>query len=162
MIAGKDQGASVLLVLTPKGVPVIRERQSPQYQRGRKAFWKLPAGKIGISKKQSIVETPLQCAVREHGEESGIWVSSDSVVLMKVETVHPGILRYFFFSHTAEYRGELGESGEKERWEYSWALPKDILHGSDFLPNHQELVHSVDTVYNTLLEEIYRDVAVAH
>mgnify|MGYP001566744322 CR=1 FL=1 len=53
--------AAIVLVLTPEGIPLVREPNKPA-----PIFWKLPGGASNFG------ETAEQCALRELEEETGL------------------------------------------------------------------------------------------
>lgn len=65
-----QQHASVVLVLSPEGIPCVRD------WRKRDPLWKLPGGSSEGE------ETAAQCASRELKEETGICVAPEDLHLI--------------------------------------------------------------------------------
>ncbi|OGZ57412.1 MAG: hypothetical protein A3B96_03325 [Candidatus Spechtbacteria bacterium RIFCSPHIGHO2_02_FULL_43_15b] len=113
--------ASVVIVFTPRGIPLVREW-------GEKNFWKIPGGK------SENYETAEECAVREVMEEVGVDLSLEDLA----EIFRESNGEHTFVAFVARKRNVLefkkfGDEGEEVRI----FSPQDILSLKDLLPRHR-------------------------
>ncbi len=117
--------AVAILVVSPQGIPLVRDMQKPSPW-----FWKMPGGKSESG------ETPEQTAQRELREETGIDISlDDSNIIFEEDR---GTHMFYLFVVSADIKGlkEKGDEGE----EIKIFAKKDILSLKDILPPHAHIL----------------------
>lgn len=121
--------AVAVLIITPQGVPLIRDPKKPV-----PVFWKLPGGRSNAS------ETAEQTAVREVREEIGIIIKEKELRIIYQEDRENHILIIFRIDLPAlpqlKKRGDEGE-------EIKIFSPQEILSMNDFFPNHKRVVEKI-------------------
>lgn len=124
---GEKKGhASVVMVVTPKGIVVVREPTKP-----KPIYWKLPGG---MSEEG---ETPLQTAVRELAGETGVRVSPEK--FNQIYKRDKGRHDYYLFRVDLDFVPELARVGH-EGEEPAIMTPQEILGGNNFLPPQLEII----------------------
>lgn len=121
--------AVAVLVVTPPGIPLIRDPKKPA-----PLFWKLPGGR------SEGVETAPQAALRELKEEIGFSLREADLKIIHKERRD---------SHTLlVYRADLAELPAlkrkgNEREEIRIFRPAEILAMNDFFPNHRRIIEEI-------------------
>lgn len=121
--------AVAVLIITPQGVPLIRDPKKPV-----PVFWKLPGGRSNAP------ETAEQTAVREIKEEIGITIKEKELGIIHEEDRGNHVLIIFRINLSAlpqlKKRGDEGE-------EIKIFSPQEILSMNDFFPNHLRVVETI-------------------
>ena len=120
--------AVAVLIITPNGIPLIRDPKKPS-----PVFWKAPGGRSNAG------EGSEAAAIREIKEELGIALQKDDLVLLREEDKGSHVLAFFTAKLEAlpalKARGDEGE-------EIRLFSPEDILSMADFFPNHRKIFES--------------------
>jgi len=119
--------AAVVLILTPHGIPLVRDPTKPA-----PLFWKLPGGH-GESG-----EDARACAIREVKEETGLVIKT----LEELEVIEKSDHTLTVFkTHLASLTEllERGNDGEEVRV----FTPSEIARMQDFLPNHHAAIRHI-------------------
>ncbi|HUZ93023.1 MAG TPA: NUDIX domain-containing protein [Candidatus Paceibacterota bacterium] len=125
--------AVVVLIITPQGIPLIRDPKKPS-----PVFWKVPGGRsVGN-------ETAEAVAVREIKEEIGVTLSSRD--LMKVHEENRGSHVLACFTAKLGALPKLKAAGD-EGEEIKVFSPKEISALGGLFPNHR-------AVYGALLAKM--------
>jgi ADP-ribose pyrophosphatase YjhB (NUDIX family) len=124
MYADTHSYVAVVLIITPYGVPLVRDRRMLQPH-----YWKLPGGKGEPG------ETPEKTAARELLEETGLEVkATDLQVIACVQKKNHCI--YIFWGELPDVRHikQNGDEGEEVK-----VFPTaDVPFMEDLLPLHKE------------------------
>src|SRR6266516_4216101 len=102
-----------VLLLTPAGVPLIRDPKKPA-----PVYWKLPGGRSEVG------ETPEAAAAREIKEEIGVVLAEDDLFVVHEEDRGSHTL-VIFKAELPELKGLLKTGDERE--EIRVFSPKEIL-----------------------------------
>ena len=125
--------AVAVLVITPQGIPLIRDPKKPA-----PVFWKAPGGRGNAN------ETAKSAALRELREEIGVTLAEDDLVVVSEENKGSHILTLFAAKRPSlpaiKDRGDEGE-------EIRVFSPTEILAMTDFFPNHKK---SYENILKTL------------
>lgn len=121
--------ATAVILETPDGFPLISDPQKPLPR-----YWKFPGGRSQPG------EAPLQTAIRELKEETGVSVSSDELKLVheEIRTGSGSSHDFFVFSGKIIRKVKLlerGTEGEVVRY-FSREALKTL---PDLFPNHRNL-----------------------
>lgn len=116
--------AVAVLIITPQGVPLIRDPKKPA-----PVFWKAPGGRSEAG------ETAVGAAVREVKEEIGVALAEKELVVVYEED--RGSHTFALFSAKLKSLPELKSRGD-EGEEIKLFSPKEILVMPDFFPNHRK------------------------
>lgn len=121
--------AVAVLIITPQGIPLIRDPKKPP-----PVFWKAPGGRSNAG------ESAKAAAVREVNEEIGIKLKEDDLSISQEEDRGSHILTLFVARlaslPTLQDEGEGGE-------EIKIFSPKQILAMPDFFPNHRKAFEKI-------------------
>ena len=121
--------AVAVLIITPQGVPLIRDPKKPV-----PVFWKLPGWRSNVP------ETAEQTAVREIKEEIGITIEEKELGIIYQEDKGSHVLVIFRIDLPVlpqlKKRGDEGE-------EIKVFSPQEILSMNDFFPNHLRVVGTI-------------------
>lgn len=121
--------AVAVLIITPKGIPLIRDPKKPA-----PVFWKLPGGRGEES------ETARKCALREIEEEIGFILPNRVMEVVYSEDKGNHVLTIFSVKLLTTPRMKIvGNEGE----EIEMFSPREILEKNDFFPNHRKVVESI-------------------
>ncbi len=129
MARDPDLGAAIHLVLSPQGIPFVRNPK-----RGR-VLWRLPGGHIEEA------ESPEQCACRETMEETGyiIPVESTKVFSTEFRGTHK---RHFCVSRVERLEGKqhiLGDGGEETKL----FTVREALDNHGVLNDHRRVIREL-------------------
>lgn len=127
--------AAVILVITPQGIPVVREPGKPP-----PLYWKLPSGVA--EPVDDPVETPEQCAWRELKGETGISLASVEKLRLFHTEDRGNHVRHFFRADlpVLPKLAERGDEGE----EIAVMTPREILQRRrEFLPPHFRVIEGI-------------------
>lgn len=118
-----------VLIITPKGVPLVRDPKKPEPR-----YWKLPGGRSEIGEK------PLETAIREAKEETGLDLDPMSMDLVYSEERENHDF-YLFQSVAVSLNGfkDAGNEGE----EVKLFTPDEIKTLPDFFPAHKEILEEI-------------------
>ena len=126
----KGNAVAVLLV-TPQGIPVIRDPKKPA-----PVFWKLPGGRSN----EGVPETAEGCAVRELEEEIGVSLRESDLTVVHSLDKGNHILTIFRADLTAlPQMKSQGNEGEEIRV----FAPGELLAEQGFFPNHRKVVGGI-------------------
>ncbi len=114
--------AAIVMVVTPRGIPLVRDSNKP-----RPIYWKFPGGKAKDG------ETGEQAGVRELDEEVGIAVSETALKL--VVELDRGDHYWNLFRVDLDQLPPLKRRGD-EGEEVEAFYPHEILAMEDFFPPH--------------------------
>lgn len=131
MTDGQHPYVTAVLIVTPDGIPLVRDPKKPN-----PFWWKLPGGRSEGG------ETPIDCAIRETREETGIRLTAEQ--LQTVATVDKGNHQVWFFRADlpvtpVEDVKEEGNEGE----EIAFYPPSDILTMPHLFPNHRAVIQPI-------------------
>jgi ADP-ribose pyrophosphatase YjhB (NUDIX family) len=124
-----ERYAVAVLLLTPAGIPLIRDPKKPL-----PVYWKLPGGRSEGD------ETPEAAATREIEEEIGIALTADDLFVIHEE--ERGSHTLFVFRAERSEVGHLRDRGN-EGEEIRFFRPQEILSLQDFFPNHRVIVEHI-------------------
>src|SRR4051812_38920514 len=115
--------AVAVLLITPAGIPLIRDPKKPT-----PVFWKAPGGRGHRG------ETAEEAALREVKEEIGITLKKEDLVIVSKEDKESHVLVLFMAEvNPSEPFKSIGDEGE----EIKIFPASEILSMSDFFPNHR-------------------------
>ena len=124
----KDHAVAVLLI-TPEGVPLIRDPKKPA-----PVYWKLPGGRGGAQ------ERAAAAAVRELEEEIGLRLEEGALTLVLDEDRGSHVFSLFRANSSLlpplKTRGDEGE-------EIKMFAPAEILKMKDFFPPHRKIAEKL-------------------
>jgi len=122
----KTEIAAVVLIVTPLGIPLVRDPAKPS-----PIFWKLPGGHGEAG------EDARMCAVREAKEETGLDLSDSELKEVDVMAKDSHTLTIFQAKLSSlEGLRKQGNEGEEVRV----FSPHEVLFLKDFMPNHYSAV----------------------
>ena len=125
----KTEIAAVVLIVTPLGIPLVRDPAKPS-----PIFWKLPGGHGEAG------EDARMCAVREAKEETGLDLSDSELKEVDVMAKDSHTLT-IFQAKLSSLDGLQKEGNEGE--EVRVFSPSEILSMDDFMPNHYSAVSHI-------------------
>jgi len=121
--------AAVVLIVTPLGIPLVRDPSKPS-----PIFWKLPGGHGEAG------EDARMCAIREAKEETGLDLSDSELKEIDVMFKDSHTLT-IFQTEIASLNGlqKQGNEGEEVRV----FSPSEVLFMDDFMPNHYSAISHI-------------------
>lgn len=132
---GTSPSAVAALVISPKGIPLIRDPKKPAPH-----YWKLPGGRSGPD------ESPETSAIREVEEEIGLILKKDELKIVYREERESHAF-YLFRDEVFSLEGLKSKGDEGE--EVKLFLPEELKNLPDLFPPHREILEEIKFIPHT-------------